>query len=174
MESIKALVKEISSNLTQTSSSQKDEIRVMRAMLNDTSYEVGIYGKDGKEGVYNPAKDFRGMCASVVSATAKVSGAEAEKLIEGYEVKKSDAATMVNVSKEFVNVFVQTGRKLPLGGRKTSNVCLSEKHVKATTRNYPKKIGVNDDGSDRRSMAPASIPAHESMRVHAPCPSWVK
>ena len=46
------LVNDIKSNLSQKSASRKDEIKVMQAMLNDTSYEVNIYGKDGAEGVY--------------------------------------------------------------------------------------------------------------------------
>ena len=46
-ESVKDLVKEIKTGLSQTSSSRKDEIRVMKAMLNDPSYEVDEYGKDG-------------------------------------------------------------------------------------------------------------------------------
>lgn len=173
-ETVKSLVKEISSNLTQVSSSQKDEVRVMRAMLNDTGYEVSVYGKGGKEGTYNPAKDFRGMCANIISSAAKIPQSESEKIVSNYEVRKSDATTMVNISKEFTNTFMHTGRKLPLGGREKSNVSLSMKKVEATIRDYPKKVGVNDDGTDRFSTAPAKIAAHESIRVHGPCPSWVK
>lgn len=168
------LIKEIGDNLSQTSSSRKDEIRIMTAMLNDPSYEVAIYGKDGIEGTYNPAEDFRSMCASVISNAAKVPIAEATQLVSDYSVRKSEATTMVNISKEFVNTFLQTGRKLPLGAREKSDVSLSLKKVDATTRMYPQKIGVNDDGSDRYSKTPTTIPAHESVRVHAPCPSWVK
>lgn len=172
--SVKQLLKEISDGLSQVSSSRKDEVRVMQAMLSDPTYEVTIYGKDGPEGTYNPTNDFRGMCASIISNAAKVSSAEAEQLMDGYNVKKSEASSMVNISKEFVNTFLHTGRKLPLGAREKSDVSLSLKDVKAGTRLYPMKVGVNDDGSDRYSKTPTVVPAHESIRVHAPCPSWVK
>lgn len=171
---VKNLIKEISSNLSQVSSSHKDEIRVMQAMISDPSYEVTIYGKDGPEGTYNPTNDFRSMCASVMSHAAKISNNEATQLMDGYTVSKAEADSMVNISKEFVNTFVQTGRKLPLGSREKSDVSLSQKKVEATTRLYPQKVGVNDDGTDRYVKTPTKIPAHESVRVHAPCPSWVK
>ena len=171
---VTTLVNEIAENLSQTSSSRKDETRIMQAMLSDPSYEVNIYGRDGIEGTYNPTNDFRSMCASVISNAAKVPIAEATQLMSDYSVRKSEATSMVNISKEFVNTFLKTGRKLPLGAREKSDVSLSLKKVEASTRMYPQKVGVNDDGSDRYSKAPTSIPAHESVRVHAPCPSWVK
>ena len=171
---VKSLVNEISSNLSQVSSSNKDEIRIMKAMLSDDTYEVDVYGKDGVESTYNPAKDFRAMCASVISNAAKVPMAEATQLMEGYDVKKSEASSIVNLSKEFVNTFLQTGRKLPLGPREKSDISLSIKKVEANTRLYPTKIGVNDDGTDKYSKAPTTVPAHDSIRVYAPCPSWLK
>ncbi len=173
-ESVKGLVNEIKTGLSQTSSSHKDEVRVMKAMLNDPSYEVSVYSKDGVVDTYNPCKDFRAMCSSIVSSAAKVPQAEAANMMESYEVKKSEAASMVNISKEFVNTFLHTGRKLPMGAREKSDVSLSLKMVAPSTRLYPQKVGVNDDGSARYSKSPTTVPEHEAIRVHAPCPSWVK
>ena len=167
-ESVKDLVKEIKEGLSQTSSSRKDEVRVMKAMLNDPSYEVDEYGKDGVVGTYNPCKDFRSMCASVISSAAKVPQAEAANMMETYEVKKSEASSMVNISKEFVNAF------LPMGAREKSDVSLSLKVVAPSTRLYPKKVGISDDGASMYSKVGTTVPAHEAIRVHAPCPSWVK
>ena len=171
---VKGLIDEISTGLSQVSSSRKDEVRIMQAMLSDDKYTVSIYGKDGVEDTYSPASDFRAMCASVISNAAKVPMAEATQLMDGYAVRKGEAVAMVNISKEFVNTYLQTGRKLPLGSREKSDVSLSLKKVEASTRLYPQKVGVNDDGSDRYSKTATTVPAHESIRVHAPCPSWVK
>lgn len=173
MDTVKKLINEISSNLSQTSSSRRDETRVMQAMLSDPSYEVTVYGKDTQE-VYNPTNDFRNMCASVISNAAKVPMAEAVQLMDGYMVKRSEAESMVDLSKEFVNTYLRTGRKLPLGARETSDVSISLKHVPAATRTYPMKVGVNEDGTDRYIKEPTTIPAHDSIRVFAPCPPWVK
>ena len=174
MENVKEIVNEIKTNLSQTSSSTKDEVKVMKAMLNDKSFKVDVYGKEGVVDTYCPASDAREMCAGILTATAKIPAEEAANLMDKYEFKKSDAATMIGVGKEFVNSYLQTGRKLPLGGREKSNVSLSLKTVDATTRTYPKKIGIADDGTGCYENAPTEIKAHESVRVHAPCPSWVK
>ena len=174
MEKVKDLLTEIKTGLSQTSSSQKDEIRVMKAMLNDRDYKVDVYGKNGVESTYCPAEDARSVVASVIASATKISGPEAEVIANNYEFKKSEAASMINISKEFVNTYLQTGRKLPLGGREKSNVALAIKEVDEITRLYPKKTGVNSDGSGRYDKAPAKIKAHQSVRVYGPCPEWVK
>ena len=171
---VKELINEISTNLTQTSSSIRDEVRVMQSMLNDTSYQVSIYDNDGMIGSYNPATDFRNMCASVMSNAAKIPMAEANQLMSDYSVKRSEAEGMVNISKEFINTYLQTGRKLPLGGRETSDVSLSIKHNPASTKTYPMKVGVNEDGSARYAKHPTTIPAYDTIKVHGSCPPWAK
>ncbi len=173
MENVKDLIKEIKTNLSQVSSSQKDETRIMRAMLNDKDFEVDIYEKEGKVGTYCPAKDVRSMIANVVSATTKITNEEASVLVENYEFKKSDAETFVNVSKEFVNTYLQTGRKLPLGGREKSNVSLVIKDIKEQARRFPRKVGVNPDGTAKYDNGVVNVGSYESIKVIAPCPSWV-
>lgn len=173
-EKVTDLLKDIKDNLSQVGSSHKDEVRVMRAMLSDSSYEVDVYDNDGVTGTYNPAKEFRSMASSIISNATKIPQAESAKLMSDYEVRKSEADAMVGISKEFINTFLHTGRKLPLGGRQMSNVSLSLKHVPEGTRLYPVKVGVNDDGTPRYSKAPTTVAEHEGIRVHAPCPSWVK
>lgn len=171
---VEQLVEEIKNGLGQCISSHKDEVRVMQAMLSDPTYEVQIYGKDGPTETYNPCKDFRSMCSSVIASTARVSLAEAESMMNDYSVKKSEASSMINISKEFVNTFLQTGRKLPLGARESSDIAISLKHIPAHTRSCPHKVGVNDDGSNRYARNPTTVGAHDSIRVYSPCPSWVK
>lgn len=174
MANVNELVKEIREGLTQTSASQKDEVRVMQAMLNDTEYEVGIYGKDGLKEKYSPAKDFRKMTASIVASTTKVSKDEAEQLVSKHEVTKNEAQIMVDISKEFTNTYLATGRKLPLGGREKSNFALSVKEVEESVKTYPKKTGINEDGSVRYETGKKSIPAHTSIKAYGSCPIWVK
>lgn len=173
-EKVNELVKDIRSNLSQVGSSRKDEVRVMRAMISDDSYVVDVYGKNGVESTYSPAADFKAMGASIISSAAKIPQAEAAKLMSDYEPKKGEAESMVNISKEFVNTFLQTGRKLPLGGRAMSDVSLSLKQVPEGTRQYPLKVGVDDNGNPIYSKAPTTVAAHEGIRVYAPCPPWVK
>lgn len=168
------LVNEIKTNLTQTSSSNRDEERVMRAMLNDREYKVGVYTKEGMVGEYCPAEDVRSMLTTVIANTVKISQEEAKSLADNHEFKKSESQTMVNLSKEFVNSYLQTGRKLPLGGREKSDVSLSRKEIPDSIVTYPKRVGVNADGSVKYENGKAEVKAHESVRVHSSCPKWIK
>lgn len=166
MESARKIIAEVTDAVSQHSASRKDEVTVMRALINDPEYAVDEYDKTGKCGEYLPGKDFRKMITNVVAATTRISAKEAADLVSGYEFTKADAQTVVNVSKEFVNTYLHTGRKLPLGGRKTSNVELMWKEIADRTAGVPGK-----DGGDRSSTF---IPAHGGIKASNPCPPWVK
>ncbi len=172
MSTVNELLKEIRGTVKQVSASQKDEVKVMQAMLNDTSYEVGVYGKDGKIGTYAPGKEFRTMQANIIASSAKISKDEAASLVENYEVTKSDATAMVGISKEFVNTYLQTGRKLPLGGRETTNCALLSKAVEKTEKTFQKPVK-NADGTTVFEPCKKTIPAHSSVKSKSSCPAWV-
>lgn len=175
MDTVNEILKDIKSNLSQVNASQKDETRVMRAMLNDRTYEVGIYGKEGQTGTFCPAKEARVMIASVMSSAAKIPQAEAEALADKHEFKKSEATIMVDISKEFVmNTYLESGRKISLGGRTTSDVSLSRKHVDAHVAHYPKQIGFDSNGKAKYGPGEAHVKAHDTVKVHSSCPAWVK
>ena len=172
---VNEIIEEIKKNLSQESSSTKDEERVMQAMLNDKEYKVGVYTSAGKVDEYCPSEDARKMSASIIQSTTKISSAEAEKLADEHTFSKAEAKSMIGISKEFINTYTQTGRKLPLGGRATSNVKLIIKHEEEKTKRYPKKVGVNEDGTARYDQnATTVIPAHDTIRVQGSCPSWLK
>jgi len=171
---VDGLINEIKTNLSQRSASRKDEIRVMQTMLSDPTYTVDVYGKEGVIGTYNPCEDFRSMCSSIISNVARVPSSEAESMMSDYNVKKNEATSMINISKEFINTYLHTGRKMAMGGRELSDVSLSLKEVPAMVRPCPHKIGVNEDGTNMYARNPAVVEAHESIRVQAPCPPWVK
>lgn len=166
MENAKLTIKEIKDNCAQRSVSKKDEITVMKAILNDPEYSVDVYEKSGKVGEYNPSQDLRKMLTNVVSSTTRISSKEAAELVNQYEFTKSDASTMINVSKEFINSYLPTGRKLSLGGREMSNIHLLWKEIPERTTGVPSK-----DNKDRKSTF---IPAHGGIKTSNPCPSWIE
>lgn len=170
---VEDLITEINSDLKQRSSSRKDEISIMRAMLNDTTYEVDRYDKNGKVDTYNPAKDFKAMASSIIATATKINKDEAAAIMDSYVVNRSQARTMVDISKEFVNTYVNTGRKLPFGGREKSNFAIAKKEVEATTKMYPKKIGTNPDGTANHELYPKSVPAYTTIRSYGSCPPWL-
>ena len=170
-KTVLALIKDVQDNLTNASASHKDEVRIMQAFLNDTSYEVGVYDKTGKVGTVAPAKEFRSVISNAIVATTKISKEEADSLVAGYEAKKSDAESMLTVSKEFLNTYLQTNRKIGLGGREKSNVSLIKKE---TTRSYPKQVGVDAAGKPIYEKAEVKVSPYDSIKVSSPCPAWIK
>ena len=173
MNKVADLMKEIQDTHKQVSSSQKDEIRIMQAMLNDVSYEVGVYGKQGKVGVYAPAKEFKQMQANIVSSVTKISKEEAKTLVDNYEVTKNDANTMVGISKEFFNTYLNTGRKLSLGGREKSNYSLAAKDIPKTDKTYQRRV-VGENGDVTWQPGRKTIPEHKGLKARSSCPAWVK
>lgn len=172
MSQTEELVNEIKSNLSQRSASQKDEVRVMQQMLNDSSYSVGVYGASGKIGEYCPAEDARKMIGSVISSAAKVNKEEAAALANEHMFSKAEAGSMVNISKEFVNTYAHTGRKLPLGGRENGIATISGIDMPESETRYPKKVVEGDSVSYQSAKKP--VPPHFRLRVSSPCPPWVK
>lgn len=174
MENVKALVHEIATTRTQQSASRKDEIRVMQAMMNDKDFSVATYDLPGEPKFYCPAQDLRESLAGQIHRTTKMSQSEAKALADEYEFTKSDATTQVNVAKEFINTYLDTGRKIALGVREESNVSLVQKRIEECERTYPKKVGVNEDGTDRYEKATTHVPAHNSIKVISSCPEHIK
>lgn len=170
MESkVNNLLEEIKGGLTQAGSSTKDENRVMRAMLNDKDFAVDVYSKDGVVGQVCPYNEAREMLTSVISKTAKIPVAEAEVLSQNHQFTKGESANMVNISKEFINTYLGTGRKLSLGKRAESDISLTPKDVPTCVRTYPKKVG-----EGQYVKGEVEVPAHKSIKVTAPCPVWLK
>lgn len=174
MEKVEDLINEIHGTISQVTSSRKDEIRVMKAMMNDTSYEVDVYDSTGKIGTFNPSKTMREIASSMIAGTTKITKQEADALANNYEFNKNEAEGMVDISKEFVHTYVHTGRKMPIGGREKSDIAISLKEIEAGNRSYPKKVGLDKDGKPMYERGVTKVNAYESMRVYAPCPDWVK
>lgn len=170
MERCKDVISEIKSNLSQRSSSQKDEVRVMRAMLNDPTYKVGLYDKSGKTGEYCPFEDSRKMIGTIITDATGMNIKEASALANTFEYSKQQAQSMVNISKEYINTYLHTNRKLPLGGRELSNISFQLKEIPETEKKYQNSIGNPDD----KSCGITTVPAHEGIKVTSPCPSYLK
>ena len=171
---VKELVEKINTEKTQSGASAKDELTVMRAMLNDKDYVVDIYSKNGKEGEYRPRESAEAIATNILKGAAKITGAEAAELAAGYEFTKSDAEEAIKLSKEFINTYAQTGRKINLGGREKSNVSLKLKHKEASTTSFPKRVGISNDGKPIYEKAQVNVPAYDSFSVNASAPEWLK
>lgn len=174
MTELMTVINDIKENLSQKSASHKDEVKVMQSMLNDKEYSATVYGSEGPVGTYCPAADARSMLTTVIADTTKINKTEAAALADAHQFSKAEAASMVGISKEFINCYMQTGRKLPLGGRETSNASLIGVDMAESTTRYPKKVGIGDDGKAIYENTEKIVPAHLKVKSSSPCPTWVK
>ena len=160
---VKELVTGIREKLDKRTASKSDEIKVMQAMLNDRDFKVSIYDNNGVSRTYCPSEDARKMSASIITNTTKITKQEAQALADNHEFTSAEAQSMVGISKEFVNTYIQTERKLPLGARETCDIKLELKHKPESQATVP-----ND--KDRT----VTIPAHDTLKVYGSCPSYLK
>lgn len=155
--------------------SRKDELAVMKAMLNDKTYEVDVYNDEGNQYSFSPSKIMRNTLSNIISSTTGMSNTESTKLMDEYEFKTSDAKTMIEFSKEYINTYLKTGRKLPLGGREKSNVALIAKTIPGGTVKYPVKTDKKDkDGKTICDTKEIYVEPYETVKVFGPCPNWLK
>ena len=105
METVNELLSIINNGPSTCTASKKDELKVMKALMNDTSYNVDVYGANGKERSFNPSTELRDMCASVISSAAKISINEAKSLMKDHEFKKSEAEQMITVKNLSLHIF---------------------------------------------------------------------
>lgn len=178
---VKDLIKEINASrnptdnrITYDTKSQKDELAVMKAMLNDKSYKVNIYGPDGLEGSICPSDIVRNTVSSVIVGTTGITDKEAKALVDKYEFTTKEAKGFIDFSKEYINTYLLTGRKLPLGGRETSNVSLIRKTIPAGYVKYPVKVGEDEHGRNICESEETYVEQYHSIKVYGPCPVWVK
>ena len=172
---VKELIVEINTARNQkTSANTRDEVRVMMTMLNDPTFKVDVYNRTGVTGQFCPYEASRQMIVNIIKDATKISTQEARALAESYQFDRSTSDTMVGISKEFINTYLETGRKLPLGGREKSNISIAKKVKPAKVNTYPKKVGIADDGSDiYETVNDGMTPEHGSIKVYSPCPTWL-
>ena len=167
MASLMQTIEDIKSNVKQHSASTKDEITVMQ------EYESTIYKNSGKTETFAPGREFRGMISDIMSSAAKINKVEAEKLVDGYDFRRSQAEVMVGVAKDFIVNYCDTGRKIKLGGREDSNVSLMKKDYPAGMRRYPTRIGTNTDGSAIMGVGEVWVDGYSGIKASSPCPPWI-
>ena len=168
------LIEEIKSTRTQTSANAKDEKRVAMAMLNDPTYVVDVYGKDGVIDTYSPYVDTRSMVADVIKSTTKMSSSEAQELANNYEFNANGAQAFINFGKEFINTYVKTGRKIKLGCREESDVALQEKVKEAKVNSFPMPTAVDANGEKTYTTTASMTPQYKTLKVSGSCPTHLK
>ncbi len=115
------------------------------------------------------------MCASIIKDTTKMSAKEATELANNYQFDKSTTQAMINFSKEYINTYIETGRKLPLGAREKSNVQLAIKTKESRINSFPTATSVDADGNKVYTQSTGKMtPEHNTIKVYNGALPWLK
>ena len=147
MKELMAEIKEVTKK--QRSVNKVDEIKVMKAMLNDPNFQISVYDKNkGLIGTRCPHEESVKYAANLCSAITGIDSKSATELASNYEFTKKDAIYMIDMSKSFVQTYLDTGRKI--------NVCQTEDaQAELMTRAIPEKEKLIPGSSNETAKVPA-------------------
>jgi len=137
---LEGLISEIKKNTTQLAVNKVDEVRVMRSMLNDKDFSIGVYDRAmGYVGQRSPHNEAVKFVKNVISGTTGLDGKDSMLLAENYQFSKRDATFLLDNMRDFLYVYTSSGRKINIMQSADSEASLYTKEVKSTMKKVPDK-----------------------------------
>ena len=159
MEKVNELINKARENNSKRAN-LKLEQDVMLGLLNDKEFKVGVYKKDeGKVDEISVYETSRELVSSILNNAGHLNKDEAVDLAHKYEFSKQDANNMIDISKEFVNTYLTTGKKINFGSRESVNMSLVMKHHDTSTKTT--QVG----GLNSGVFETKEVPAHNTVRA---------
>lgn len=137
---LEQLVRDIKKSTDQISINKGDEVRVMKSMLNDRDFTIGVYDKtNGYIGQRSPHQEAVKFVKNVVAGATGLDNKDAMHLAENYEFTKKDANFLLGNMRDFLYVYTGTGRKINIMQSATTEACLFTKEVNSCVKLVPDK-----------------------------------
>jgi hypothetical protein len=137
---LEELVAEIKKETKQISINKVDEVRVMRTMLNDPDFSIGVYDKSsGYVGQRCPHEEAVKFVKNIISGSTGLDQKDSKHLAESYEFTKRDANFMLDNMRDFISVYMDTGRKINIMQSAATEACLFTKDVPSSKKSVPDK-----------------------------------
>lgn len=137
---LEMLVNEIKKSTNQIAINKVDEIRVMKCMLNDKDFSLGVYDKNlGYIGERSPHEEAVNFVKNVISGATGLDGRDSRHLAENYEFTKRDAGFLIDNMRDFIQVYTGTGRKINIMQTAATEACLYTKPIEAGKKSVPDK-----------------------------------
>lgn len=137
---LEQVISDIKKRATQVAVNRVDEITVMRAMLNDPDFYIGIYDKNqGYVGQRSPRVEAVNFTKNIISSTTGLDSKDSKFLAENYQFTKRDANFLVTNMKDFLNVYTGTGRKINIIQNAETEAALYTREVPAGKKCIPDK-----------------------------------
>ena len=160
---LEQLVSEIKKNVNQLAVNKVDEINVMRTMLNDPDFYIGVYDRNaGYVGQRNPHQEAVSFVKGVIQGATGLDGKDARFLAEKYEFTKKDSIFMLTNMKDFLNVYTSTGRKINLIQNAETDASVYIKDIPAGIKKVPCANGIRE----------ATTQPYKKLAVDAHCPRY--
>lgn len=140
---LEQLVSDIKKSTSQVSINKNDEVRVMRSMLNDPDFTIGIYDKtQGYIGQKSPHQEAVKFVKNIVVGTTGLDQKDAEVLANNYEFTKKDANFLINNMRDYLYVYTGTGRKINIIQSATADANIFTREIESFDKTVPDKDGV--------------------------------
>ena len=137
---LELVIDEIKQNTKQIAINKVDENRIMRCMLNDKDFRIGIYDRNlGYIGEKCPHDEAVTFVKNIISGSTGLDGKDSKHLAENYEFTKRDAGFLLDNMRDFIQVYTSTGRKINIMQTEDTEACLFTKQVPSSTKSVPDK-----------------------------------
>jgi hypothetical protein len=160
MEELISEIRKITKN--QKAQSISDQVRVQQMLLNDPNYEVSIYdkskGRIGSRNVHDEAIRFIADTTAAITGLDKQSARECAK---SYKFTKKDANFFLNMTHDFMQTYLDTGRKLNIIQTEDSEASIFYRQIGVREKVIPSKNGS------------VKIPGYKKVIVRSKAPKYM-
>ena len=137
---LQTLIDEIKSSTSQIAINRVDETRVMRCMLNDPEFSLAVYDKNlGYIGQRCPHDEAVNFTKNIIMGSTGLDGKDSRHLAENYEFTKRDANFLLDNMRDFMQVYMETGRNINIMLTESTDACLFTKPIKSSNKAVPDK-----------------------------------
>lgn len=140
MTELEKVLDEVKQSAKQIAINKTDEVKVMVAMLNDKEFKYQKYEKNvGRVGEINPRSQMVNLATDIIFNATGLEKKNCAYLADNLTFTKKDAQTIIELNKEFLDVYTSTGRKINLIQNERTEANVYTKEMGSTTKAIPNK-----------------------------------
>lgn len=137
---LEQMLSDIRKCTSQRSINKADEVNVMRAMLNDQEFSIGVYDKSmGYIGQRSPHEEATKFVKNILTGTTGLDNKDAQHLAENYEFTKRDANFLLTNMRDYIATYTSTGRKINILQTGTAEAAVYIKDIDSREKYIPDK-----------------------------------
>lgn len=167
MTELEKVISDIKENTKQIAINKTDEVKVMVAMLNDKEFRYQKYEKNiGRVGEVNPRSQMVNLATDIIFNATGLEKKNCAILADKLTFSKKDAQTIIDLNKEFLDVYTSTGRKINLIQNERTEANVYVKEMGSTVKAIPNK----EDGTIKN----IKTSPYTKLASQSSCPKYNK